>query len=86
MSNELGTMPSTDFGTMPAVEMPLDSSNVAACFAMDGAGCVPAEEASKPLISPNLQPFARGMSSQLPKEDFMVQRGPSPLQLFLLDV
>ena len=49
MSNELGVIPSMDFGTMPAVEMPLDSSKVAACSAIDGAGCVPADDASKPI-------------------------------------
>ncbi len=38
MSNELGSISSIDFGTMPAVEMPLDSSSVAACFAIDDAG------------------------------------------------
>jgi hypothetical protein len=49
MSNELGVIPSMDFGIMPAVEIPLDSSNVAACSAMDDAGCVPADDASNPI-------------------------------------
>ena len=77
MSNELGTMRSTDFGTMPAVEMPLDSSNVAACFAMDGAGCVPAEEASKPIDF--AKPSAICERQEFPthtKRSFMVKRCP----------